>query len=78
MPFFGPQPLSNPIAVVTLLVVLIISCCLLSMNRYIAAAMNARREKKKKKARESITCPHCNSSEKLGTIFCTKCGERIL
>ena len=46
MPFFGPQPLSNPIAVVILLTVLIISCCILSMNQVIIAKIKARKGNK--------------------------------
>lgn len=81
MPFFGPQPLSNPIAVIILLVVLVISCCLLSMNQYIIAGIKSKKEKRSRKVKtteiSNIVCPHCKSSIKARTTFCTECGNKI-
>jgi len=83
MPFFGPQPLSNPIAVVTLLVVLITSCCLLSMNQYITASIKSRKQRKKITTKFKTTksgdiiCPYCRSILKPGTTYCTHCRNEL-
>ncbi|MFW9818804.1 MAG: hypothetical protein ACFFE5_04275 [Candidatus Thorarchaeota archaeon] len=74
MPFFGPQPLSNPVAVVILTSVVIISCLLLSFNRYITSFFKSKSREKK---RVALICPRCQILVDKTSGICPKCGNKL-
>ncbi|MFX1242047.1 MAG: hypothetical protein ACFFA7_12430 [Promethearchaeota archaeon] len=74
MPFFGPQPLSNPVAVVILITVVIISCLLLSFNRYISAFFRSKSQEKKQ---VELICPRCQILVDKTSGICPQCGNKL-
>ena len=72
--FFGPQGLSNPVAVVITFTVIIISCLLLSFNRYISSFFKARSRDKKQVA---LICPRCNVIVEKESGICPQCGNKL-
>lgn len=74
MLFFGPQQLSNPIAVGILLAVVIISCLLLSFNRYISSYFKSKSRDKKQVA---LICPRCNIIVDKESGICPQCGIKL-
>jgi len=76
IPFFGPKPLSNPIASIILFTVLIISCCLLSFNRVIIAHFKKRKNKVETK-NNLLHCPKCGAAYLYKENFCPNCGAKM-
>jgi len=74
IPYFGPQPGSNPIAIGIVLAVMIISCLLLSFNRYISSYFKSRVRDKKQVA---LICPRCNIIVDKESGICSQCGNKL-
>ena len=78
MPSFGPQPLSNPIAVGIFIAVIIVSCCLLSMNRYITGYLKGYfKSKSRDKKQVTLICPRCNILVEKESGICPLCGNKL-